>query len=134
MLSPPNRAGFHTVTPYLMVVDPDAYVAFLESAFGAEVTYRTTGGGGGQHIELQIGDSRIMVGGGGPVGQDQPAALFLYVDDVDGLHDAAVRAGARSIIEPADGEFEEQRGAGFVDPVGTQWFLGQHGPASTSPG
>jgi PhnB protein len=102
-------------------------------AFAAEVTYRTTGGGGGQHIELQIGDSRIMVGGGGPIEQDQPAALFLDVDDVDGRHERAVQAGATSIIEPADGQFEEQRGAGVVDPVGNPWFLGQHGPKSAVP-
>lgn len=134
MIGSPNRVGFHTVTPYLMVVDPDALVEFLESAFAAEVTYRTTGSGGGQHIELQIGDSRIMVGGGGPVEQDQPAALFLYVDDVDGLHASAVEAGATSFIAPADGEFEEQRGAGVVDPAGNQWFLGHHGPQSQAPG
>ena len=134
MIGSPNRAGFHTVTPYLMVADPDGFVAFLEAAFAAEVTYQTTGGGGGRHIELQIGDSRIMVGGGGPVEQDQPAALFLYVEDVDGLHDRAVQAGATNIIEPSDGQFEEQRGAGIIDPAGNQWFLGQHGPRSQSPG
>jgi PhnB protein len=134
MLGLPNRVGFHTVTPYLMVVDSERFIAFLESAFGAEVTYRTTGGGGGQHIELQIGDSRIMVGGGGPVEEDQPAALFLYVDDVDSVHDRAVQAGATSIMEPANGQFEEQRGAGVIDVAGNQWFLGQHGPSSKTPG
>lgn len=133
MLDASNRGGFHTVTPYLMVVDPDGFVTFLESAFEAEVTYRTTGGGGGDHIEMQIGDSRIMVGGGGPVEEDRPAALFLYVDDVDSLHDRAVQAGAISILEPADGRFGEERGAGVVDPVGNQWFLGRHGPESEVP-
>ena len=133
MLGSPNRDGFHTVTPYLMVVDPDGLVAFLESAFEAEISYRTTGGGGGDHVELQIGDSRVMVGGGCPVGEDQPAALFLYADDVDGLHDRAVRAGATSILEPADGRFGEERGAGVVDPAGNQWFFGRHGPESDVP-
>ncbi len=133
MLGSPNRVGFHTVTPYLLVVDPDGFVDFLTAAFGAEVTYRTTGSAGGQHVELQIGDSRIMVGGGAPVEENQPSALFLYVDDVDGLHDRAVQAGATSIIPPADGEFEEERGAGVVDPAGNQWFLGHHGPESKAP-
>jgi uncharacterized glyoxalase superfamily protein PhnB len=50
MLGWPNRVGFHTVTPYQLVLDPARVVGFLESAFGAEVTYRTTGGGGGEHI------------------------------------------------------------------------------------
>ena len=134
MLGSPNRVGFHTVTPYLMVVDPDGFVGFLESAFAAEVTYRTTGDGGGHHIELRFGDSRIMVGGGGPIEQDQAAALFLYVDDVDSLHERAVKAGATSLMAPADGLFEEQRGAAVVDPAGNQWFLGQHGPKSQAPG
>lgn len=133
MIGSSNRAGFHTVTPYLLVVDPDEFVGFLASAFEAEVTYRTTGGGGGDHIELRIGDSRIMVGGGGPVEDDRPAALFLYVDDVDGLHDRAVEAGATSIMKPADGRFGEERGAGVVDAVGNQWFFGRHGPESEVP-
>lgn len=133
MLGASNRDGFHTVTPYLMVVDPDGFVAFLQSAFEAEITFHTTGGAGGDHIELQVGDSRIMVGGGAPVEEDQSGALFLYVDDVDGIHDRAVEAGATSIMEPADGRFGEERGAGVVDPVGIQWFFGRHGPDSDVP-
>lgn len=131
-LGTPTREGFGTVTPYLMVVDPDAFVDFLVSAFGAEVTYRTTGGGGGDHVELQLGDSRIMVGGGGPVEEDRPVALFLYVGDVDAVHDRAVAAGATSIMEPADGRFGEERGAGVVDPVGNQWYLGRHGDSTAT--
>lgn len=134
MLDPPNRDGFHTVTPYLRVVDSEALVTLLESAFEAEVTYRTTGSGGGQHIELQIGDSRIVVGGGGPAEKDRPSALFLYVDDVGDLHDRAVRAGATSIMEPSDGRFGEERGAGVIDHAGNEWFLGRHGPDSDVPG
>ncbi len=133
MIGTPNRTGFHTVTPYLMVVDPNRLVRFLEAAFEAEVTYRTTGAGGGEHIELRIGDSRIMVGGGGPVEENRPAALFLYVEEVDGLHDRAVDAGATSMMEPAEGRFGGGRGAGVVDPTGNQWFLGRHDPDSDVP-
>lgn len=133
MLGPANRDGFHTVTPYLLAADPDGLVTFLETAFEATVTYRTKGGGGGDHIELQLGDTRIMIGGGGPAEAGQPTALFLYVDDVDGLHDRAVEAGATSMMAPADGEFEEERGAAVVDPAGNQWFLGRHGPGSVAP-
>lgn len=133
MLGPANRDGFRTVTPYVMLVDPDQLVAFLEEAFEAEVTYRSTGSAGGHHIELQVGDTRLMVGGGnGSVSEDQPAAFLLYVDDVDGLHDRAVAAGATSMMAPADGLFEEERGAAVVGPGGTQWFLGRHGDASVS--
>jgi hypothetical protein len=34
--------------------------ALRRRRFEAAVTYRTTDGGGGEHIELQIGDSRPM--------------------------------------------------------------------------
>lgn len=134
MPSAARRTGFHTVTPYLLVTDPERLATFLTDAFDAEVTYRTTGDGGGTHLEVQVGDSRLMIGGGGPVAEDRPAALFLYVDDVDGLHDRAVEAGATSRIPPTDGLFSEERGAGVVDHAGNQWFLGRHGPASETPG
>ena len=133
MLGPANREGFHTLTAYVMAVDADAVVTFLQEAFRAEVTYRTIGGAGGHHVELQVGDTRVMVGGGNDtVGDPTRSAFFLYVDDVDGVHDAAVAAGAETMIPPSDGEFEEERGAGVTDPFGNMWFLGRHGPASTS--
>lgn len=135
MLGPANRDGFSTVTPYVYARDPDAVVAFLADAFGGDVTYRSTGDAGGHHVEVQVGDARLMLGGGGTSEvDDQPAAFFLYVDDVDDVHDRAVAAGASSMMKPADGLFEEERGAAVVDPFGHQWFLARHGPSSAAPG
>ena len=58
----PIREGFHTVTPYLLVESPDAFVAFLQQAFGAEETHRGKGSAGGTHLQLRLGDSMIMAG------------------------------------------------------------------------
>jgi uncharacterized glyoxalase superfamily protein PhnB len=43
MIGNPNRPGFHTVTPYLMVGEVDPVVAFLQQAFEATEEHRTTG-------------------------------------------------------------------------------------------
>lgn len=128
-----TRPGFTTVTPYIMAVDPEPLITFLIEAFDAVETYRSTGSRGGSHVELRVGDAMVMLGGGNEsVDQSTTSAFFLYVEDVDARYDAAVAAGATSMIEPADAMFEEERGAGVVGPLGNLWFLGHHGPDSAS--
>ena len=46
MLGKSPRPGFPTVTPYLIVPDLAAEIAFLQQAFGATEHYRTRGGAG----------------------------------------------------------------------------------------
>ncbi|NJO83507.1 MAG: hypothetical protein HC828_12270 [Blastochloris sp.] len=73
-----GRPGFHTVTPYLVHPDVSGLIAFIERAFGGVETFRSRGSAGGTHVELQVGDSMLMVGGQ----QDStpfPAMLYLYV-------------------------------------------------------
>lgn len=127
----PGREGFQTITPYLMVERIADYEAFLKDAFGAKVTYRTTGSGGRTHLELQIGTSRLMVGES-PQGGN-PAFLFLYVADAEKLFNSAIECGASKMMEPQKGLFQEQVGAAVTDPHGNTWFLAQHGPESESP-
>ncbi len=114
------RDGFHTITPYLTTPDLDGLVAFLKEAFGATETRRERGGGGGEHVEMRIGDSMLMVGG---APHTTTAMLFLYVDDPDAWHARAVAAGAESLEEPkaaADGG----RRAGVRDAFGNVWYFG----------
>jgi len=125
MVGKPTRPGFHTVTPYLIVQELEPMVTFLQRAFGATEHFRTTGSGGGPHLELRIGDSMIMMSGGtveDPL-EPMPIMLFLYVEDVDAVYQAALAAGATSIMEPTDGAFTEPRGAGIRDLSGNQWYF-----------
>lgn len=115
------RAGFHTITPYLMTPEADALVAFVTQAFGATETFRTMGAAGGTHIEVRIGDSMLMIGGA-RVSAPMPAALHLYVDDVDGVYQRALTAGGTSLAEPADHDDGDRRG-GVADRFGNQWWL-----------
>jgi PhnB protein len=117
------RAGFHTVTPYLLAQDVDALVDFVKHAFDAVETFRMRGSAGGFHIELQIGDSMVMIGGGGNwSGATMPAMLHLYVPDVDAVYRRALAAGGSSIMEPADQPDGDRRG-GVQDQFGNMWYI-----------
>jgi PhnB protein len=122
------RKGFHTVTPYLVVQDAPALIAFTERVFGAEQQLRTSGAGGGIHAEVRLGDSIVMIGGGAggddraPVQAVMPTALHVYVEDVDAVYKRALEAGAASIGEPTDHEYGE-RGAGVKDSAGNLWYI-----------
>lgn len=75
---------------------------------------------------MQIGTSRIMVDGDVPNRQggsnSLPAMFFLYVADTDAVYQAALSAGAKSMMEP-DERFQEKRGAAVTDPFGNTWFI-----------
>lgn len=115
--------GYHTVTPYLVGPDVAGLLKFLAAAFGATETERVTDPGGAvRHAEVQIGDSRVMMGE--PTGDyaSMPAMLQLYVEDVDAVYQRATRAGGTSIEEPADQFYGDRRG-GVRDPNGNQWWI-----------
>jgi len=119
-------AGYHTVTPYLVVQDAPALITFLELAFGAKEQMRAIGSAGGVHAEVQIGDSRLMLGGGAPElswrGRTLPSALHVYVADTDAAFRRAVDAGATAIDQPRDQEYGE-RSASVKDPQGNHWYI-----------
>lgn len=119
------RPGFRTVTPYLIVRELQPMIEFLQKAFAATLHFQAKGDAGGTHTEMRIGDSMIMIGGGenGTVIEPMPTMIFLYLEDVDGTYQAALAAGATSIMEPTDGAFSEPRGAGIQDISGNQWFF-----------
>ena len=59
----PIPAGFHTITPKLVVRDADGAIDFYRRAFGAEERMRVPGPDGKiiLHLELKIGDSIFML-------------------------------------------------------------------------
>lgn len=126
----PVPEGFHTVTPYLVVAGVGGLLEFLKSAFGArEIERHTRPDGVVMHAQVQIGNSRIMMGD--PTGQTQDwqkplaAALYLYVPDCDEVYASAIRAGAQSLREPADMFYGDRHG-GVIDAWGNQWWIATH--------
>ena len=123
------RAGFRTVTPYLIVPDVHAEAEFLKQTFDVTGQIFGLGSQGGFHAEYNIGGSMIMVGGGGEgsqwKGKPLPTYIHLYVDDVDAIYEKAVQAGATNLSAPASRPYGD-RECGFRDPGGNQWFVATH--------
>lgn len=122
----PIPEGYHTVTPYLIVEDAEGVISFLREAFGAEELYRMSAPDGGvMHAEVQLGDSRLMLGGASEQWPAMPAVIYLYVEDVDASYRRAIAAGATSVMEPADQFYGDRHGA-VKDLAGNQWWIATH--------
>jgi len=137
--SPANdsvRAAFRTVTPYLTVPNVPAEIDFVTKVFGAEGKIYGLGSAGGYHSEYQIGDSMVMIGGGGEgsswKGTPNPASLHLYVADVDAVYERAVQAGATSLMVPTNQEYGD-RDAAVIDVGGNHWYIGTSQGAAYKP-
>jgi PhnB protein len=126
----PIPAGFHSVTPYLIIKDANAAIKFYETAFNAKETFRLNRPDGKVgHAEIVIGDSHIMLCeeilsmnakapdtlGGSPI------TLHIYTDNVDELFQQALDAGA-SEMKPLQNQFYGHSGM-LQDPFGHTWSI-----------
>jgi PhnB protein len=119
----PIPTGYRTITPYIVVNQAAELIDFVKQVFGAEEKFRGTGSAGGIHCEVQIGDSMMMIGGGGKWrGTPNPTAIHLYVEDTDAAYQRAVAAGATTLRPPQD-QFYGDREASVRDPFGNHWYI-----------
>jgi uncharacterized glyoxalase superfamily protein PhnB len=119
--------GYHTVTPYLTVRGAPKVIEFLEQAFGAELSHEPLKRPDGtiMHAQVKIGDSRIMIAEENEMAKATTSALYIYVPNVDSVYQRAVKAGGKTIMEPAD-MFYGDRSGGVKDPSGNSWFVATH--------
>jgi PhnB protein len=118
--------GYHSVTPYLTVADLPRMLEFVQAAFGATIHEAISGEDGRiRHAEVQLGDSKIMIGQAREDYPPRPGSLYLYVEDTDANYRRAIEAGAKSLMEPAD-QFYGDRNAGVEDPLGNYWWIATH--------
>ncbi|HEX9127081.1 MAG TPA: VOC family protein [Methylomirabilota bacterium] len=122
----PAREAAQTLTVYLAVRPAVELIEFVKRAFGAQELVRTTGTGGGLHAEVRIGDTKVMIGGGGAWGgTPTPTALHLYVPDADQVYERALEAGAVSLGAPVDQPYGD-REASVRDLAGNHWYIATH--------
>jgi PhnB protein len=120
---PDTLDTYRTVTPYLVVPDADAEMHFLTTAFGAtEKSCQRNNDGAVMHAELTVGDSLVMIGQASGQWKALPAALYLWVPDVDATYKRALDAGATSQAAPEDKPYGH-RSAGVVDGNGITWWV-----------
>jgi len=134
MATKPVPEGYEKATPYLAVEDAAAAIEWYAKAFGAKERMRmTTRDGRIGHAEIEIGDALVMLADPFPQSSTQPPAklggttvgLFVYVEDVDGVVNRALDAGADLSMEVAD-QFWGDRFGTVVDPFGHSWSFATH--------
>ena len=122
----PIPEGYHSLTPYLTVSGVGKLLEFLARAFGAnEICRMNRPDGSVWHAEMQIGDSRLMLGEANEEWKARPSTLYLYVEDVDATYARAVAAGGKLLREPATQPYGDRSG-GVEDPSGNQWWISTH--------
>jgi PhnB protein len=127
-------SGYPRVSPYLHVDGASEAIEFYGNVLGATERMRMPAPGGKiGHAELEIGDSVIMLadefpdmGVRGPksIG-GTPVTISVYVEDVDGVFERALGAGATS-VRPVENQFYGDRSGQFEDPFGHLWSVATH--------
>lgn len=119
----PIPEGYHTVTPYLMVEDAEAYSKFLQLAFNGVICSSTKSANGTfLNIEMKIGTSMVMLAEVRGGFTQMPMSFYMYVEDVDSVYKQAISHGATSLNEPSD-KFYGNRDCGIIDVKGNYWFI-----------
>ena len=133
-MAKPVPDGYHSLTPYLIIDGAAKAIDFYKRAFGATESLRMADPKGGiAHAEIKIGDSVIMLADEHPnMGYRGPRSLggsavsiMLYVTDVDGTFDRAVKAGAKA-QRPVANQFYGDRSGTLEDPFGHIWTISTH--------
>jgi uncharacterized glyoxalase superfamily protein PhnB len=122
-----DSPSYATLTPYLTSPKAGELVEFVKAAFGAIELYRGTGSAGGLHADVQIADSKLMIGGapGMKPGDENRVGLHYYIPDADAVYQRAVQAGAISVREPVNQAYGD-REASLKDPAGNPWYIATH--------
>jgi PhnB protein len=118
--------GYHSVTPILVVKNAPALIDFLKQTFNAKEKYRMAEPDGTiMHAEVAIGDSAVMLAEANEPRAPMQTGLYVYVEDVDGTFQKAIKAGASPIMQPEDKFYGDRSGA-VKDPMGNTWWISKH--------
>ena len=130
----PIPAGYHSVTPYLIIKGAARALDFYQRAFGATELMRIPGPGDAvMHAEILLGDSHIMLADECPqmnalspqTLSGSAVLLHLYVPDADAMFAQAIAAGA-TVEQPMENKFYGDRSGSVLDPFGHRWTLSTH--------
>ena len=130
----PIPDGYPVITPYLCLEGASQAMDFYKRVFGATERLRMPAPDGKVgHAEIDIGGSVLMLADECPDMQfrspntfgGSPIHLHLYVENVDGVIERAVAAGAK-LLRPAKDQFYGDRSGTIEDPFGHVWHLATH--------
>lgn len=116
--------NFHTVTPYLFVDAPQRLIEFLKNTFFAKEINRSISPTNGDiaNCILEIGDTCFMISQARNQFEGMRTAFYLFVDDVELIHQRARENGAQVEFEPQDMPYGDRQ-SGIIDPCGNYWWI-----------
>ncbi len=113
----------NTITISFALPDAARFIDFAKRAFnGREIVRYDSAEGKVMHAKIGIGDSALGVGEANDRWHSKPTMIYVYVQDCDAVYRQALRAGAKSILEPKDQPYGDRQG-GLEDEWGNQWFI-----------
>ena len=128
----PIPAGYHSVTPYLVLDGAAKAIDFYKQAFDATELFRMPMPDGKvAHAEIKIGNSPVMLADAseefkGPSSfGGTPVSLMIYVEDVDRVFRQALAQGATQ-LRPVVDQFYGDRSGTLSDPFGHVWSIATH--------
>ena len=119
-----------TINPVVHYRDLEKGARFLVEAFGfEEKQVHKAEDGAYQYVELSLDGAPLGLGRyvEGSMFDTGPSSVYTALDEVDGMHERAVAAGAEILMPPTDQDYGSRD---FVakDPEGNVWCFGTYQP------
>lgn len=116
--------GFSSVSPYMIVDRPMELLQFLEEAFYADILQITRDESKNRLTNsiIAMGDAHFMISEASIEFPAMPGTYYLYVDDVDAMHQRALDFGAKEVFAPQDMPYLDRQ-SGIQDLAGNYWWL-----------
>lgn len=115
---------YSSCSPYLVVEDARAVIAFAKATFDATELRRYDNPDGSiMHAEIRIDDTVVMLGEAGDEYPAIHAIVHVYVPDVDRTYAAALEAGATGLEAPHTREGDPDKRGAVKDVCGNTWSI-----------
>ena len=116
------QKGHQVVMPYLVIPNAIKFYDFVQNVFGGEETAMFLNDDQSlMHGEVNIGGSTIMFGNSSDQWTQQPAGLYISVENADQTFQKALDNGATEIMKLSDKDYG--RTGGVKDPFGNTWWI-----------
>lgn len=121
-----------TINPVVHFRDVQAGADFLVAAFGfVQHVAHEDPSGAVQYVEMSLDGAPLGFGPKveGSAFDTGPSAVYISLDEVDGMYDRAVAAGAEIVMKPTDQDYGSRD---FIakDPEGNLWCFGTFRPGT----